>query len=70
MSGFFSAIGDFVYAVVNLLLNLINGIVQLLQIVPASVTMLMNSVASMPAVLVAFAVGLVSVSVVYLIVGR
>lgn len=70
MSGIFSAIGDFLYAVVNLLLNLINGIIQLLKIVPSSVTMLMNSVASMPAVLVAFAVGIVSVSVVYLIIGR
>lgn len=70
MSSIFSAIGDFLYAVVNLLLNFIGGIIQLLNILPSSLTMVMNSVAFMPSVLVSFAVGLISVSVVYLIIGR
>lgn len=64
------SIGQFLYAVVNLLLNFIGGVVQLLQILPSALTMVMNSVATMPSVLVSFAVGLISVSVVYLIIGR
>lgn len=70
MSNILQSIGDFLYAVVNLLLNFIGGIIQLLQILPSALTMVMNSVADMPYVLVAFAVGLISVSVVYLIIGR
>lgn len=70
MSSIFQAIGDFLYAVVNLLLNFVGGIIQLLQMLPSALTMVMNSVSTMPSVLVAFAVGLISVSVVYLIIGR
>lgn len=70
MSSILSTIGDFLYAVVNLLLNFIGGIIQLLQILPSALSMVMNSVSTMPSVLVAFAVGLISVSVVYLIIGR
>lgn len=70
MSSILSTIGDFLYAVVNLLLNFIGGIIQLLQILPSALSMVMNSVATMPSVLVSFAVGLISVSVVYLIIGR
>lgn len=68
--GIFQAIGDFLYAIANLVLNFIGGIIQLLQILPSALTMVMNSVATMPSVLVSFAVGLISVSVVYLIIGR
>lgn len=70
MSSILSTIGDFLYAVVNLLLNFVGGIIQLLQILPSALSMVMNSVATMPSVLVSFAVGLISVSVVYLIIGR
>lgn len=70
MSGIFQALGDFLYAAVNMLLNFIGGVVQLLQILPSALSMVMNSVATMPSVLVSFAVGLISVSVVYLIIGR
>lgn len=70
MTNIFQTIGDFLYAVVNLLLNFIGGIIQLLQMLPSALTMVMNSIATMPSVLVSFAVGLISVSVVYLIIGR
>lgn len=70
MSNILSTIGDFLYAAVNLLLNFIGGVIQLLQILPSALSMVMNSVATMPSVLVSFAVGLISVSVVYLIIGR
>lgn len=70
MGGIFSAIGEFLYAVGNLILNFIGGIIQLLQILPSALSMVMNSVSTMPSVLISFAVGLISVSVVYLIIGR
>lgn len=70
MINILQTIGNFLYAVANLVLNFIGGIIQLLQILPSALTMVMNSVATMPSVLVSFAVGLISVSVVYLIIGR
>lgn len=70
MSGVFQAIGDFLYAVVNLLLNLVNGLMHLMVMIPSALTMTMNSIAVMPTVLTAFAVGLITVSVCYLVIGR
>lgn len=70
MNNLFKSIGDFLYAVVNLLINMISGIVQMLTMIPAALTMLTNSVAFMPTILIAFAIGLITVSIVYLIVGR
>lgn len=70
MGSVLQSIGDFIYAVANLILNFIGGIIQLLQMLPSALTMVMNSVATMPSVLISFAVGLISVSVVYLIIGR
>ena len=70
MSSIFQALGDFLYAILNLLFNFIGGIFQLLKMLPSAMTMVLNSVATMPSVLVSFAVGLISVSVVYLIIGR
>lgn len=64
------SIGDFIYAVVNLLINLISGIVQMLAMIPSALTMLTNSVAFMPTILVAFAMGLITISIVYLVVDR
>lgn len=70
MMNILQTIGNFLYAIANLVLNFIGGIIQLLQILPSALAMVMNSVATMPSVLVSFAVGLISVSVVYLIIGR
>lgn len=70
MIQFLQTIGNFLYSVVDLLLNFINGIMQLLSMIPGALTMVNSSVAHMPTVLVAFAVGMISISVVYLIIGR
>lgn len=70
MIQFFQTIGNFLYSVVDLLLNFINGIMQLLSMIPGALSMVSSSVAHMPTVLVAFAVGMISISVVYLIIGR
>lgn len=63
-------IGDFAYALVELLLNFINGIIYMLTLIPSALTMVMNSVSSMPVVLVSFAVALITVSVVFLVIDR
>ena len=60
---FFSSIGA-------LLWSFVRGIFQLISMLPSAVTMLTNSIATMPVVLTAFATGIVSISIVYLIVGR
>lgn len=70
MNNLFKSIGDFLYAVVNLLVNVVSGLFQMISMIPAALTMLTNSVAFMPTVLIAFAIGLITVSIVYLIVGR
>lgn len=70
MTNILSTIGDFIYAVVNLLINFVTGIIQLLTILPQAVTMLTSSVAFMPSIITAFAIALISVSVVYLVIGR
>lgn len=70
MSNILQSLGDFIYAVVNLLINIVTGTIQMLTIIPNAVTMLTYSVGYMPSVLVGFAVALISVSIVYLILGR
>lgn len=70
MTGILKGIGNFAYALVQLLLNLINGIIHMLTMIPSALTMLMNSIGYMPVVLVSFAIGLVTVSVVFLVIGR
>ena len=70
MTGILKGIGNFAYALVQLLLNIINGIIHMLAMIPSALTMLMSSVGYMPVVLISFAVGLITVSVVFLVIGR
>ena len=70
MLQFLQGIADFLIAAVQLLFNFIHGVLQLLSMIPGALAMVTQSVAFMPNVLVAFAVGMISVSVVYLIIGR
>lgn len=64
------SIGEFLLALVGLLISFVQGIAQLIAMIPSALAMTTSSIASMPLVLTAFAVGLISVSVVYLIIGR
>lgn len=70
MAAFLQSIGDFILSVVQLLYNFVLGIFQLLSMLPGAMAMVTGSIASMPLVLIAFATGLISISVVYLIIGR
>lgn len=54
----------------GLLGNLLAGIGQLLWMIPVGLTTLLYSIETMPTVIVGFAAALISISVVYLIIGR
>lgn len=60
---FFTSLGAFVW-------NIALGVKYLVTVIPKSLVMLTYSVGFMPTILVAFALALISVSVVYLVIGR
>lgn len=60
---FFTSLGSFLW-------NIILGLKYLVTVIPKSLVMLTYSVGFMPTILVAFALALISVSVVYLVIGR
>lgn len=64
------SIGDFIFSIGALILNLLSGLMQMIIMIPSALTMLTSSVAYMPTILVAFAMALITVSIVYLVVGR
>lgn len=70
MGDWLLSIVKFIGSLLALLASFIDGIFHLLEMLPSSMTMVSSSIASMPSVLVAFATAAISVSVVYLIVGR
>lgn len=57
-------------ALVNFVFQLINGLLDLLSIIPAAVTTLTTSMGYLPAVCVGFATVTITVSVIFLIAGR
>lgn len=73
MSGllsFFEMIWQAIQSGIAILTNLISGIVQLIWMIPKALSFLLYSISQMPPVMTAFAVAFVSVSVVYLVIGR
>lgn len=60
----------YLQSILQMIGNILAGMVQLLTMLPSAVSMLLTSIGTMPTVLVAFASGLIMVSVIYLIVGR
>lgn len=61
---------QYLQSILQMIGNILAGMVQLLTMLPSAVSMLLTSIGTMPSVLVAFASGLIMVSVIYLIVGR
>lgn len=70
MAAAIQSIIDFFASIGALLWSFVTGIWTMLQMLPAAVTMITSSVATMPLVLVAFASAAITISVVYLIIGR
>lgn len=72
-----SALGQFLDSilsvfvmVINLVISFVQGIAQMIVMIPQALGMLTYSVSSLPPVLVVFATAFISVSVVYLVIGR
>lgn len=70
MAEFLRALLDTIVSLFAFLANIISGSLQLLRLIPQSMQFLTYSLSAVPAVVSAIAAALISVSVVYLIVGR
>lgn len=66
----FTAILSVLKAAVILVINFVTGIFQMLDMLPNAVTLLTYGINMMPPVLTVLATAFISVSVVYLIIGR
>lgn len=67
---FLSALVDVMAMAVTFVVNLISGLIHMIQIIPSALSMLSYGVSSLPPVLTVFATAFISVSVVYLVIGR
>ena len=70
MGAFLEMLGNFITSLVNFVYNIINGVIQMLTMIPISVGFLSNTLAYIPAVLSVVITAVVTVNVVYLIIGR
>lgn len=70
MGNFLQMIANFLESIVDLVINFIKGIMQMIGMVVVSTGFLSNALAYLPAVVSVVVAALISVNVVYLIVGR
>jgi len=70
MNNFFTWIVDTVSSLVEFLWTLIKGLIQLISLIPLAVNMLTNSIGILPSILVAFATATITISVIFILVGR
>lgn len=64
------SIGQFLLMVGGIIGNLLMGITELVQMIPQALTFLAYGITSLPPVLTVFATAFISISVVYLVIGR
>ena len=67
---FFQGLIEIIGSLINLLLNLVRGIIQLIFLIPSAVTLLTTSIGVLPSILVGFATATITISVIFIIVGR
>lgn len=67
---FLSSLVDVAAMLIGLVINFVTGVVQMIQLIPSALSMLSYSVLSLPPLLTVFATAFISVSVVYLVIGR
>lgn len=70
MMDFLSSISDFFSAIGGIVLNLINGLVYLVTLIPQALTYITVSMGYIPAPILPFAGCIIAICVVYLIIGR
>jgi hypothetical protein len=67
---FFNSVLNFFKTVLDMLSYLATGLVQMFLMIPKAFTMLTYSIGFLPSVLLAFAAVAITISIVYLIMGR
>lgn len=70
LASFLESILSVLSMLVTLVVNFVRGIVQLISILPVALNMLSYSVSALPPMIIVFATAFISVSVVYLVIGR
>lgn len=70
MGNFIQMIGNFLQSIVDLVVNFIKGIMQMFGMIFVSTGFLTNALAYLPAVVSVVVAAVISINVVYLIIGR
>ncbi len=70
MFKFFTWLTDTISALVEFLWTLIKGIIQLISLLPTAANLLTNSIGILPSILVAFATATITISIIFVMVGR
>ena len=70
LSSFFSYIKNMIEAVWSFFQSLLNGLITVFTSIPAAVSMVVNAIGYLPSTLIVFATLTITISVVYLVVGR
>lgn len=70
MAAFLESILNVLTMLIAVVVNFVKGVLQLISLIPSALSMLSYSLMALPPVLVVFATAFISVSVVYLVIGR
>lgn len=70
MQAVLESILTFFEGIISLIANLLYGIQQLVVMIPQALAFIGSSLGSLPSVITVFAVAMITVSVVYLVIGR
>lgn len=67
---FFKQIADFIGSLIQFVVQMVDGLIRLLALIPKCVTLLTDSIGALPTLLIAFASVTITVSVIFIILGR
>lgn len=67
---FLKELGDFFHTVIDIAVNFIHQFITFVRLIPYGVNMLITSVGYLPSILIVFATLSITVSVIYLVLGR
>lgn len=67
---FLKELGSFFHTLLDMVVNLIQQLITFIMLIPVGVNMLVTSVGYLPSILIVFATLSITVSVIYLVLGR
>lgn len=70
ITNFFTSISDFLTSLIDFLINQITGLLQVFRTIPSVISMFSRAIAFIPPSIAVFATLTITISVVYLVVGR